>query len=159
MLSGLKQQLFFIAPGFCWFRIWVELTWENLLALWYPGQGHPGLLIWKMGCCGGPKMAAPHVGCMTPWQRWVEGWAQLGQLMGTSSHGLFSIAVSEQLNFLHGGWLYPQSKHPKGTVALPRKSQGVINIIFSLAGAECHALPDSRARCRDLTAMLVSATV
>lgn len=86
------------------------------------------------------------------------GWAQLGQLRGTSAHGLFSMVVLGQLDFSHGGWLFPQSKHPKRTVT--HLGNHRISVMpYSVWLKQRQPLPYAREKEKDLAAIFLVATV
>lgn len=75
-------------------------------------QGHP---LGSWAGVAGPRWRST---CQAPWQSRLEVGAPLGRLTGTPARGISSTAVSGELDILHGGWLYLQSKHPKRTVTL-----------------------------------------
>lgn len=113
-LSGFKQPPFPIAHGFCRSRIWAGLSWEVLLFLMALTKVTQEYAFGSWAGVAVPRWPYHVSGTLA--ETTGKAWALLGQLTETSARGVFSMAVLGELDFLQGGWLYPQSKHPKRTI-------------------------------------------
>lgn len=134
------------SPGAFWLRTttichrtWIVLVQslergqlEDSSALHGINRGHTGVLHWMMGWCGGCKMLHSRV-----WYLGRDGWTTgsavtVDRNICLQPHKHGSLRV---LGHFTAVWLFPQSRHPQGTLTSPRKSQNVTNTTFILVEA------------------------